>query len=227
MNSSVRFFSRCRGGALAAVLAIALTGAAQSASADAIPYPGSGSYNTTTYTFTAASSGDVIAYIVGGFGAGYTNELGLLINGVDTSLYGLNNHASAVGDALNFGAAVAGDTLTFVLKNISLGLSAYSDPSLNGSYDAVGQNLHNHIFSTDYTGSGPVFAGVPVGTYVGFEDLQFPNSDYNYNDESFVFSNVKGTSVPEPASLLLFGAGLSVVAMRMRRRAPRTQPSAR
>ena len=132
---------------------------------------------------------------------------------------------ASLGDALNFGAAVLGDTLTFVLKNITLGMSAYSDPSLNGGYDSVGQNLHNHIYSTDYTGTGPVFPGVPVGTYVAFEDLPFPGADFNYDDESFVFSNVKGTSVPEPAALLLFGAGLSILAMRIRR--AKASPSAR
>jgi len=220
MNSNARLIARCRGGALAAVFAIALVGAARPASADAIPYPGSGLYNPVTYSFTAASDGDVIAYIVGGFGAGYTNELGLLINGLDTGVYGLNNHASAIGDSLNFGFASAGDTLTFVLKNLSVGASAYSDPGLNVAYDDPGVVGHNHVFSTDYTATGPVFPGVPVGIYVGFEDLAFPNADFNYNDESFVFANVKGTAVPEPASLLLLGAGLTGISFRLRRRVP-------
>jgi len=217
MNRSVLVFvQRCRVGVLAAALAMALGMTARPAAADPIPYPGSGSYNPITYSFTAASDGDIIAYIVGGFSAGFTNELGLLINGVDTSIYGLNNHTSAVGDSINFGFASAGDTLTFVLKNLTLGMSAYSDPGMNGAYDGVGAPGHNHVYSTGYTGTSPLFPGVPVGTYVAFEDLPFPGADYNYDDESFVFSNVRATA-PEPASLILFGLAAAGVASRMRR----------
>jgi hypothetical protein len=218
MHSRLRFPQPRRAGIIAVALAIALGAAARPAAADPIPYPNSGTYNSTTYTFTAASSGDVIAYIVGGFSAGFTNELGLLINGVDTGIYGLNNHTSAVGDSLNFGPATAGDTLTFVLKNLSLGTSAYSDPGLNAGYDTPGVTEHNHVYSTDYTATSPLFPGVPVGTYVAFEDLPFPDSDFNYDDESFVFSNVRA-DVPEPVSLVLFGIGAVGVAARLRRRA--------
>ena len=218
MNSTVRLPQRHRWTVVAAALAVAIVVSARPAAADPIPYPGSGSYNPITYTFTAAADGDVIAYIVGGFFAGYENELGLLINGVDTGITGLNNHTSSVGDSLNFGAVSAGDILTFVLRNLSLGMSAYSDPSLNVPYDDASATGHNHIYSTAYTGTSPFFPGVPVGTYVAFEDLQFPFADFNYDDESFVFSNVR-TSVPEPASLLLFGLGAAGVAARIRRRA--------
>lgn len=179
------------------------------ACADAIPYPGSGSYNPVTYSFTAASTGDVIAYIVGGFSAGYTNEMGLLVNGVLTPAgFGLNNHASNLGDSFNLGSVNAGDSLVFVLKNYSLGDYAYSDPGMNVGYDNPGAPGHNHIYSTAYTATGPVFGGVPAGTYVAFEDLRFPDSDYNYDDESFVFTNVGTTVVPEPGTIGLLAVGL-------------------
>jgi hypothetical protein len=218
MNRSARFLQRYRAGVIAVALAMALGATARPASADLIPYANSGLYNATTYTFTAAADGDIVAYIVGGFGAGFTNELGLLVNGTDTGIYGLNNHASAVGTALNFGAVSAGDTLTFVLKNLSLGMSAYSDASMNAAYDDVGVSGHNHVYSTLYTATAPVFPGVPTGTYVAFEDLPFPGADFNYDDESFVFTNVNTTAVPEPASLVLFGFGAAGVAARLRRR---------
>lgn len=213
------------GRAMLAALALGLApGFAQSTNADAIPYPDGGLYNTTAYTFTAASGGDVIAYIVGGFGAGYSNELGLLINGAPSGAgFGLGNHSSSLGDSFHLGTAAAGDTLTFILHNLSLGMDAYSDPSLNAPYDAPGVAGHNHIYSTDYTATSPVFPGVPAGTYVAFEDLPFPNSDFNYDDESFVFTNVligpPPGSVPEPGTLgLLAGALVPLSALALRRR---------
>ncbi len=72
------------------------------------------------------------------------------------------------------------------------------------------------MYSTPYTATGPVFAGIPVGTFVSFEDLPFNSSDLNYNDEDFVFTNVAVTAVPEPTSLLLLGAGLFLGARRLR-----------
>ena len=206
-----------------ALLAGALTlSSGPALAADLIPYPDSGSYNTTTYTFTAASSGDIIAYIVGGFSAGYANEVGLLVNGVQTGAgFGLNNHTSASGDSFNLGFANIGDTLTFILHNLDLGQDAYSDASLNAAYDLLGDTSgHNHVYSTNYTGTSPLFAGVPVGTYVAFEDLQFPGADFNYDDESFVFSNVSSVvsgAVPEPATWALMIAGFGLIGGAMRR----------
>ena len=44
--------------------------------------------------------------------------------------------------------------------------------------------------------------------YVAFEDLQFPGSDFNYNDESFVFTNTV-VKTPEPSSFALLGIGIA------------------
>jgi hypothetical protein len=198
---------------------------------DLIPYPNSGNYNATTYSFVAAADTDVVAYIVGGFGAGYTNQLGLLVNGVLSSAgYGLGNHSSSVGDSFNFGAVKAGDQLVFVLHNVTLGADAYSDPSLNGSYDdPAWTGGNNHIYSTDYTATSPLFAGVPSGTYVAFEDLPFGGSDFNYDDESFVFQNVRiappTAAVPEPATWAMMLAGFGAVGMAARRRKTRVAVS--
>ena len=101
--------------------------------ADAIPYPNIGSYNVVTYSFTAAFTGDIVAYFVGGIHADYENKLGLLVNGVDTGIYGLDNHTSSIGDSLDFGSVSAGASLVFVLQNLTLGASAYSDPKLEPS----------------------------------------------------------------------------------------------
>lgn len=189
--------------------------------ADPIPYPNSGTYNPVTYSFTAATAGDVMAYFIGGSGAGYTNEMGLLVNGIQTPAgFGLDNHTSNVGDSFDLGHANAGDSLVFILDNLSLGKLAYSDPSMNVPYDDAGQTEHNHIYSTAYTATTPLFGSVPAGAYVAFEDIPFPGADFNYNDESFVFTNVGTTStVPEPGSLsLLAGTILPGLGCLIRRR---------
>ena len=68
-----------------------------------------------TYTFTAASTGDIIAYFaIPNVTASDTEEIGLLVNGVSTGVFGLDNHASYLGEAFDLGHANAGDTLTFV-----------------------------------------------------------------------------------------------------------------
>jgi hypothetical protein len=189
-----------------------MAGGTQVASADVIPYPNVGTPNPITYSFTATSTGPITAYFAGS-GAGFDNELGLLINGVSTGIVGLDDHTSSIGDSLVLGNAVAGDKLVFVLQNNSLGEDAYSDPSLNVGYDSPGEtDGHNHIYSVPYTATSPIFTGVPVGTYVAFEDLPFPASDFNYFDENFVFTDVSVVShgVPDAAStltLLSLGCG--------------------
>jgi hypothetical protein len=81
---------------------------------------------------------------------------------------------------------------------------------MNAGYDSTGYTGgHNHVYSTLYTATSPVFAGVPAGTYVAFEDLPFPGADFNYDDESFVFTNTITTTVPEPSSYILLGVGLA------------------
>lgn len=175
---------------------------------DAIPYPTPGVENPVTYVFTAAATGHIVAYFAGSTAA-FTNTLGLRVNGVDTGIYGLNNHTTPLGTALDFGPVTAGDVLTFVMHNVSPGLGdLFSDPSLNGPYDGgVG---HKHVYSTPYSGTGPVIDSIPVGTFVSFEDLPAPNPpDWNYNDEDFVFTNV-ATTVPVPAAVW---AGLILFAL--------------
>lgn len=171
-----------------------------------IPYPTPGVENAANYTFTAAASGDIVAYFYAST-AGYTNELRLLVNGVDTGIQGLNNQTSAYGTSLNFGAVTAGDLLTFVMVNLSPGGVGpwYSDKSMNS--DGI-----QHVYSTDFAGAG----AVPAGTFVAFEDL-VGGGDLNYNDETFVFTNV-AVSVPEPGSLALLAIAMLGAAGATRRR---------
>jgi hypothetical protein len=178
MVMKLKFAKALTGTSLALLLCSLGTGAR----ADAIPYPDPGTPNTAVYTFTALASGDIIAYFAGST-ASFDNQLGLEVNGSLTSAgYGLDNHTSTLGQAFNLGHVSAGDTLVFVLHNLTLGTNAYSDPSLNGSYDANGSLGHQHVYSTAYTATSPIINNIPTGTYVSWEDLPFPSSDFNYND---------------------------------------------
>jgi hypothetical protein len=191
---------------IGASLALLLCGSGTSALADAIPYPTSGTVNTASYNFTATATGDIIAFFAGSTAA-YDNQLGLLVNGVDTGVVGLDNHSSALGQSLNLGHANVGDTLTFVMHNLTLGKLAFSNPAMNGAYDIDGSVGHQHVYSTAYTKTSPIIDPIiPTGTYVSWEDLQFPNSDFNYNDLDFVFTNVGVTSFSVPGPIA--GAGL-------------------
>ncbi len=193
----------------ALALAAACLGVSGAAQADTIPYQDSGTPNAATYTFTAAADGDLVAWFVNLGRPGYDETLGVMVNGVDTGTYGLDNQTSNYGDSLDFGPVHAGDVLVFVLNVISTQTQYYSDASMNAD-----DHTH-HVYSTAY--GGDVGSGIPVGVYVGFEDLDH-GGDFNYSDEQFVFSNVNVGVVPEPANALLLLAGLGAVAGAARRR---------
>jgi hypothetical protein len=170
-------------------------------------YSNPGSENLQTYSFTAASTGDLIASFAG-TGAAYEQQLGVLINGVSSGLIGLNNHTSAIGASFNLGHVQAGDTLTF-FDVITGGATWYSNAALN--FDGG-----NHIFSK-VVSAGEAFASSPAGTYVAFEDLTFPFSDFNYFDQTFVFT--VASAVPEPSAWAMMILGfLGVGFMAYRRR---------
>jgi hypothetical protein len=116
---------------------------------------GSPSFSITPRAFTAAATGEIIAYFAGA-GATFDLQLGLLVNGVDTGVVGLDNKTSMIGQSLDLGHANAGDALTFVLHNLSL-------PTLNVSYDIDGSVGHQHVYSTPYTATSPILDSIPVG----------------------------------------------------------------
>jgi hypothetical protein len=200
--------------------AVGLIGLSSSLIAGPIPYPDSGTENPVTYTFNATASGDLVGYFAGS-GAAYTEQVGLLDNGVMTSGgFGLNNKTSVVGSSFDFGPVTAGDTLVFVLNLISPPIgNVYSDPSLNAPYDgtAIG---HNHIYSTSAT-AGQADPSIPAGTYVAFEDLPATGSDWNYFDDTFVFTDVSTTpSVPDSgSSMILLGMALTGIGLLRHRKA--------
>jgi hypothetical protein len=129
--------------------------------------------------------------------AGYTSVIGMSVNGhaVEPGAWGLNNHASVKGQSFDLGTVDAGDVITFMLHVFDIDYSWSSNMSQNS--DGL-----NHVFATNFAGDSMT----PAGTYLGFEDL-FGGGDLDYNDHQFIVTNVAATSVPEPATLSLLGAG--------------------
>jgi hypothetical protein len=50
------------------------------------------------------------------------------------------------------------------------------------------------------------------------EDLPNGQSDFDYNDDTYVFTNIAAAPTPEPSSFALFGTGLLGVAGVLRRK---------
>lgn len=194
------------------ILGLALAcGAVSLPAAAAIPtYPNPNTINPVNYTFKAQSTGDIYAYFAGS-GAALESVLGLLIDGVDSGVTGLNNHSSSLGQSLHFGTVTAGQVLTFFIKpaDDSDSYKFYSDTTMNA--DGI-----NHVWSTNFAGDDKVSGG----TFVGFEDLT-GGGDRDYNDLNFVFTNVEAISgAPEPATwaMMIIGFGGVGMALRSRRR---------
>ncbi len=185
---------------LFAAVAIALTANVSAVHASTIPYQNAGTVNTQTYTFIAASTQDVMGFFFG-FSAADTEAIEMLVNGVATPAgFGFVNQTSTVGQSFDFGPVNAGDVISFVLHNTSTGIDLSSVPGSNA--DGV-----QHIYATDFAGNGTI----PAGTYVAFEDLlASQGSDFDYNDDSFVFTNLATVTTPVPAALPLFFSGLSL-----------------
>lgn len=195
---------------LTVVVTLGLAASAATAITQLPQYPTRGRENPFAHSFTAARSGIITAYFTGTT-ASYSENLGLMVNGVRTGITGLNNKTSALGEQLVLGTARAGDRLTFFIDVLTTKKTYYSEKSLNA--DGV-----NHVFSAAYAGTNLV----PAGTYVGFEDL-WGGGDFNYFDLSFVFLNVaakKSTvaNVPEPTSWTMLIAGFGLTGAMLRRR---------
>ncbi|MGB6349527.1 MAG: hypothetical protein WBG10_05800 [Pseudolabrys sp.] len=178
-----------------------------------IPYPNRGFENSETYTFTAINDGAVTAYFAGS-AAGFSEVLGMTVNGISTLITGLNDHSSHIGDSLVLGNVHAGDKIVFFDQVIDRPNpdTWFSDPALNGG---DGQ----HVYSTLYDGLTDSILHVPAGVispgvYVGFEDLRSRlGSNFDYLDETFVVTNVATNVTPLPAALPLFASGLAFLGL--------------
>ena len=191
--------------------------------ADDIPYGNVGQLAPAN-SLTASATGTVVGYFAGS-DAGDNDTIELWDVTQNTfSGFLLPNHNSTVGAPTTFLSVNAGDTLVFILSNDSTG-QLEDSVNDNGVPTAFSTDGYNHAYTTAYTGS---ISGLPsglTGTYVGMEDLAvtglkpLSGSDLDYNDDTFVFTNIDPPSAtPEPSSFALFGTGLLGAAGLIRRK---------
>jgi hypothetical protein len=190
-----------------AIVCIALSAGSSALFADQIPYANVGTI-APTVSLTASSTGNIMGYFYSASAAD-TDYVQILDVTTGTSSGWLFDNQTPGADTPQIFLAVnAGDTLVIELENTNLNNEILaSDP--NYSADGV-----NHAYITAFSGGG----GIPAGTFVGMEDLPNGSSDFDYNDDAFVFTNVDPPAVPEPSSLALLGTGILSAAGMIRRK---------
>jgi hypothetical protein len=180
--------------------------------ADPVPYNNAGTVAPTVATYATGTSIDAYFYSVS---AGDNDTISLYDLTTSTFLApqtAFPNHSSNHGDEVTFTGSNAGDQIVFELNNDSYPGSIFaSDPSL--SSDGI-----NHAYITSFSGTIPGSSVTVAGTYVGMEDLPLGASDLDYNDDTFVFTQVASAPTPEPSSFILLGTGLLGIAGVVRRK---------
>jgi hypothetical protein len=176
--------------------------------ADPIPYANVGTI-APTVSLTAASTGNVTGYF---YSASAADTDYVRLYDVTTNTYSawlFDNQTPGADTPQVFLTVNAGDTLVVQLENTNLSdMILASDPS----YSADGVN---HAYVTAFSGGK---SGIPSGTFIGMEDLPNGSSDFDYNDDTFVFTNIDPPAVPEPGSLALLGTGVLSAAGLIRRK---------
>ena len=203
--------------ATAGLLALSFAGVTASAFAGAIPYPSVGTIAPEVPVFASGNGGTDVFYF--GSGANFYDSVEVLdpTTGYDSGPI-LGNHTTTLGAELTLGTGAggikAGDQLVFFID---------SPEGKFASLDSYSSDGVNHAYITNYAGGSVGGVTVPSGLYVGLEDQTNGFADFDYNDDSFVFTGVSAPSVPvaatpEPSTLALLGTGLLGAAGAVRRR---------